>query len=411
MNIEDAMTAADAFFKSGIALQTKNLLDEAVVSFQNALRHNPNHFGANFYLGITLYNKRQLDEALSYLQKALQINQNCDEVFCCLGMIFREKGQLDKAVIYFQRALQLNPNSAWAYTNMGFVLQSKGQIDEAAAYFRKALQHNPNICNPNNNLGDLIQDRVQCQDTTTSHQKPQHMSILISVPVFNRGKIARLSLAQTRRYKAPDCHLQVYNDHSTEYDNSFLKPYADEVIQLPDKMGIYNLRWHQFREFLETDFDFIYMTDSDVIHDPQYISMLEILYEAGSGRLPVSLFNSIFTMQPKMILYLKNGMFLKTTAPGNSMFYDREMVKRIVAASDKADKTFDHIPWDNKAVEYLGLPWVTPELSYLEHFGANGINNDNYERDRAINPTGYLRERRESILKYLRHDIDLQINF
>jgi hypothetical protein len=217
-----------------------------------------------------------------------------------------------------------------------------------------------------------------------------------------------MSLTQTKRYKTSYCHLQVYNDHSTEYDNDFLTPYADEVIKLPSKMGIHSLRWHQFREFLKTDFDFIYMTDGDVIHDPRFITVLEVLYETGDGKLPVCLFNSAFHVEPRIILYRKNGVMLKGTAPGVSMFYDRAMVEKIVSM---LDRHHDTSIWDYTALKYLGLPWVTPETSYLEHYGGGGIHNADYERDRAINPTEYLRERREGILRYLTHDDELQMVF
>ena len=163
-------------------------------------------------------------------------------------------------------------------------------------------------------------------------------------------------------------------------------------------MGVHNLRFNQFRKFLETDFDFLYMTDSDVIHDPQFISALEALYEIGNKKFPVSIYNSIFTIHPGIILYYKNGIMLKTTAPGISMFYDRKMVETIVESMDKTDQTLDYLPWDNKVAIYLDLPWVTPETSYLEHYGAHGLNSDNYERDRAMSPTKIYR--REEIQFY-----------
>jgi peptidylprolyl isomerase len=261
------------------------------------------------------------------------------------------------------------------------------------------------------NLINALQQKEKLDDVIKRYQKNLQMSILISVPVFNRKKITQLSLAQTKRYKTSHCYLQVYNDHSTEYDNSFLMPCADEVIQLPKKMGTHNLRLYQFRKFLETDFDFIYMTDNDVIHDPQYINVLEILYKMGDRKLPVCIYNTIFHMQEGNILYHGNGIFLRKTAPGVSMFYDRKMVEKIVSMLDKIGNSHDDFGWDYRAIAYLDLPWITSETSYLEHYGGNGSHNYDYERDRALNPTKYLKEKRESILKYLTQDIELKIPF
>jgi tetratricopeptide (TPR) repeat protein len=318
-------------------------------------------------------------------------------------MIYREKGQFDDAIAYFKKALAINPESAWLYTNMGVTLQHSGQREEGYRYLHKALEKNLNIQNPPTHMDELlVSSKGGTFDTLYSQKKESSKKILIVVSAFNRKKITALSLKQTHRYMIPDCHLQVYNDQSTEYDSSFLSSYADDVIELPEKLGIDKLRWLQFRKFLDTDFDYLYLTDNDVIHDPHYLDILDTLYEKGKRKLPVSLFNSIFTSRPHMALYHKNNMFLKTTAPGISMFYNRQMVEKIMTISEKMGNVFDYLPWDNRAIAFLGLPWITPEISYLEHFGFSGMHNDNYERDRAINPTKYLQGIRDIILEYLR---------
>ena len=395
---------ADGYYALGNTYEEKLKFDEAASCYREAVRLDPNHSFAYARLGFALYNRRQLDEARGYLEQALELNPNYDEAYCCLGMIYRENGQFDDAIAYFKKALAINPESAWLYTNIGVTLQHSGQREEGRTYLHKALEKNSNIQNPPIHMNELlVSDKGGTFDTIYS-QNQSSKKILIVVSAFNRKKITALSLKQTQRYKTPYCHLQVYNDHSTEYDSSFLSSYADEVIELPIKMGIDKLRWLQFRKFLDTDFDFLYLTDNDVIHDPHYLDMFDTLHEKGKRKLPVSLFSSIFTLRPQMILYYKNNMFLKATAPGISMFYNRRMVEKIMTISEKMGNVFDYLPWDNRAAAFLGLPWLTPEMSYLEHFGADGMNNDNYERDRAINPTEYLQGRRDKILQYLRQE-------
>jgi hypothetical protein len=93
--------------------------------------------------------------------------------------------------------------------------------------------------------------------------------------------------------------------------------------------------------------------------------------------------------------------------PSVSMFYDRSMIEKIVAMLDRGQETS---VWDFTALKYLGLPWITPETSYLEHYGG-GIHNLDYERDRAINPTEYLEKRRSSVLRCLTHGDELPADF
>ena len=425
-------TNAEAYFDLGNAYHEKGQLDDAITNYQKAIEIEPNFVDAYNNLGLAIQDEGNLDKAIAYYQKAIEINPDFADAYNNLGIAFYAGGQFDKALIYFQKAIQFNPNLADPYNNLGKILQGKGQLDKSITFYQKALKLNPDLLSASDNVNKLLypdefhiqdialacnyletifQNHTHLDEAIAQNQEISHMPILISVCVFNRKKITQLSLAQTKRYKTSYCHLEVYNDHSTEYDNSFLEPYADEVIQLPAKMGIDNLRWYQFRKFLETDFDFLYMTDNDIIHDPQYVPMLEALYEIGNKRLPVCLYNSQFHMDPNIILFYKSGLILKETAPGFSMFYDRKMVDKIVAKIDKVGIDNRHISWDYKASSYLCLPYITPERSFLEHYGAGGKSNIDYERDRAINPTKYLQVRRESILKYLIENIDMQINF
>jgi tetratricopeptide (TPR) repeat protein len=402
---------AEAYFILGIISQSSQQFDDSIRYFQEVIRINPRHFGAHFHLGNALYNRRRLDEAAASLKTALMLNANLDAAYCDLGIIYREKGQFDKAIVYLRQALEMNPESAWAYTNLGVAMQNKGEFEEGKKFLRMAVEKNTRIQNTGQTFREmLVRDQKILRERMNLY-KQGPKKILIVVTAFNRKKLTALALNQMRRYKTTYCHLQVYNDHSSEYDNTFLSDHADEVIQLPDKMGIDNLRWYQFRKFLETDFDFLYMTDNDVIHDPNYVDMLEELYVKGKEQLPVSLFSNIFMLQPRLILLCEEGVYVKTSSPGASMFFDRRMVETVVSVSDKIGNVLDDLPWDNKAVACLKLPWITPEQSYLEHFGAGGLHSDNHERERAINPTEYLHERRESILRYLSGKNDLRIDW
>jgi hypothetical protein len=238
------------------------------------------------------------------------------------------------------------------------------------------------------------------------------MTMLINVAAYNRRRITELALTQLYKHRG-ESTLQVYNDHSTEYDNDFLAPMCDEVIQMPERMGVHRLRWHQFRAFLKTEHEYLYLTDNDVIHDPEYVSALHSTYKkymtADGRKLPVCIYNTTHHAHPANEVTQKPEHIFRKTAPGVSMFYDREMVERIVSVLNRV--TEPDYAWDYRALEFLGLPWVTTKVSYLEHFGADGLHNpstgsrSDYDRDRATNPTEYLSSIREDVIAYLMDDI------
>lgn len=243
--------------------------------------------------------------------------------------------------------------------------------------------------------------------------------ILIAVPVWNRKKTTKLCLEQIQKNKDKNTELWVYNDHSTEYDNDWLATMCDEVIKLKNLnkkvignsenkkgIGVQHLRWHQFRTFLfQSKFDYIYMTDNDAFHDPNFLKVIMHLYNKYN-KMPVCLYNSFFHSKKQNIKFENNEISIRITAPGISMFFDKNMVEKIVEKLEENKKDPDYA-WDYKCQEWLNRHWVTSKTSYLEHFGAESnslhTTKGDWEKDRAINPTKFLASQRKKIINYLQN--------
>ena len=233
------------------------------------------------------------------------------------------------------------------------------------------------------------------------------MRILICVPAYNRKAITSLALESLNKHKQ-DATIWTYNDWSTEYDNNYLEPFCDKVIKLPksDKlvvknqkningMGVQHLRWHQFREFVSMDYDALYLTDSDTIHDPSYI---EVLKET-SNEFPHNPL-SLYTSHPAIAR--SNRTFIREYSGGISHLYTREMVENIVLILNRQRSDPDY-GWDYEAINYLNRKMIVTTTSYLEHFGAGGMHSadTNWDHDRAGWPTPYLQKIRQPVINYL----------
>lgn len=221
------------------------------------------------------------------------------------------------------------------------------------------------------------------------------------------------------KYKSINSKLYVYNDWSTDYDNEFLEPLCDNVVKLPESnhvvvknesnkkgRGVQLLRWYQFREFLKSDFDLLYFTDSDAIHDINFEQQLISLYKKYTSKngnhLPICLYDTIFHSQTP--LKETNDVFMRKTAPGISHLYDKEMVQTIVNFLDtlKEEPTYG---WDYYSIDWLKRPCLTTKISFVEHFGAvegsMHTPTGEWDRDRAKNPTKYLLDIRKNVIDYL----------
>ncbi len=230
------------------------------------------------------------------------------------------------------------------------------------------------------------------------------MSILIAVPTFNRLAVTQLCLAQLMCHKRADDQVYVCDDHSTDFTTDALKKYADTIVTLPNKStyGPDTIRWHQMEHYLSSSHEFMYCTDSDAYHDPDFINtLLNIYTKIGNSKLPVSLFNSYYHNSEGNIVLKKGPITLKRTAPGISMFFNKPMVEKILKGVHDAPAQHRGMDWDFRACGYLEQFFITSNNSHLEHFGFGGLHYSEQNNDIALNPTPFIEQRRQPIIEYL----------
>ena len=151
------------------------------------------------------------------------------------------------------------------------------------------------------------------------------------------------------------------------------------------------------------------MTDNDTIHDPNFLNVLRDLYGSASKKfdkkLPIGLYNSKFHTNPKNVIYENNVLSVRKTCPGVSQCYDREMIKKMLDFINENPIYETLYGFDYHWPASLNVPFIQTQTSYLEHFARDknekGIHStlsiDNpwsdFDRDRAINPTPYLKKK------------------
>lgn len=243
--------------------------------------------------------------------------------------------------------------------------------------------------------------------------------ILIALSTFNRKNITKLCLENLKQIVDKDkkSKLVIYDDASTNYGDEFLKQYSDNVLRFRVSGGVERSRARAFRDFIYIykDFDLFYMTDNDTIHDPDFLDILRKLYESSSKKfdkkLPIGLYNSKFHNNPKNVIYENNILSVRKTCPGVSQCFDREMINKMLVFINKNPVYETLYGFDYHWPASLNVPFLQTQTSYLEHFARDkkekGLHsthtiNDpraDFERDRAIHPTSYLKKIREKIIK------------
>lgn len=219
-------------------------------------------------------------------------------------------------------------------------------------------------------------------------------NLLISVATYNRSAIVDLFLKNINSVRK-NSTLYIYDDCSKHINLSLLKENSDSLIVNSKNIGVHKTKWKQFRDFLNSNFKYLYITDSDSLHDPNFLSVLESLPKEN----PISLYTSHVNKDVNCSKY-----FFRKYSGGISHFYTREMVKKIVSCLNRYGEPSDG--WDYKAIDFIGKPMLVTKISYVEHLGYGGLHSgNNWNHDRAKNPTFFLVEERNKAIESLRGQI------
>ena len=146
-----------------LALDGQQKFNEAVTSYQNALKLQPEKYNQSspdlqFNLGIALTQLNRLDEAANAYLQAIRLQPNFFEAYGKLGTILQRQGKLEGAIESYQKGLQINPQDARGHFNLGTALRDKGDLPAAINAYKTAIGLFSNYTDAHNNLGETLRD-------------------------------------------------------------------------------------------------------------------------------------------------------------------------------------------------------------------------------------------------------------
>jgi tetratricopeptide (TPR) repeat protein len=133
---------AELRFELGTILHSLGNLDEAKEHLRQTVRIKPQTL-AYHHLGSIYAAQGLLNEAVDSYQQALKLDSTLADIWNRLGYTLYSLGRLDEAAQSHRQAIKLKPNFIEAYNNLGRVLTVQGLIDEALSCFRKVVQIEP----------------------------------------------------------------------------------------------------------------------------------------------------------------------------------------------------------------------------------------------------------------------------
>jgi tetratricopeptide (TPR) repeat protein len=153
----------DLHTQLGLALASKNRVDEAKARFDRALEINPNNAIAHFARGVALAYKSDWDGAIAEYKTTLRLNPQYESAHIYLGAALRQKDDWDGAIAEYREALKLNPTNDEVHATLGATLGSKRDWDGEVREEREAERLNPKNSNAHVYLGSALGEKGDWQ--------------------------------------------------------------------------------------------------------------------------------------------------------------------------------------------------------------------------------------------------------
>ncbi|MHB1140924.1 MAG: tetratricopeptide repeat protein [Sulfuricaulis sp.] len=251
----------------GTILLQRGSPEEAIRLFGHSLEINPMQPDALYCQGIALHGMRRHNEALASYDRAIRLVPDFVQAHNNRGLVLEDLKRHDEALASYGRAIALNPRHANAYSNRGNILNKLAQYDAALASYDRAIEINPGNANACFNRGIALSKLKQHGEALASYDRAIALNPGYAKAYNNRG----LSLATLKRH---DEALASFSQ-TIALDPGFVEAYTNRGNALRD-MKRYDEAFASYNQAIVLKPD-----DADVYLNKAYLKILLGEYEEG----------------------------------------------------------------------------------------------------------------------------------
>ena len=142
--------------KYGGEMLNSSRYEEALVSFDRALKIDSRSVEALNGKGLVLNQLGEYEEAITWLDKSLEIDPDFTNALNNKGVTLSNLDKYEEALIWFDKALEINPDFVDAMYNKANALGELGKYEEALVWTDRALTLKPVTTHNNSNSRDLL---------------------------------------------------------------------------------------------------------------------------------------------------------------------------------------------------------------------------------------------------------------
>ncbi|HEU4525918.1 MAG TPA: tetratricopeptide repeat protein [Gemmatimonadales bacterium] len=131
--------------------------EQAVISFDEALRIDPQHRKSLLNSARALLDSGRPREALERIERAMGLEPLSAEGLRLLGRARHELGQIPEAIDAYQRAIALDERDVWAMNNLGLIYIQQDRSEAALPALARAVELRRDSPVFQNNLGTALE--------------------------------------------------------------------------------------------------------------------------------------------------------------------------------------------------------------------------------------------------------------
>lgn len=127
-------------YQKGVNQMANEKLEDAIRSFELALRIDPKYVDAWIKKGYAHFHLGQYTVAIHSYDKALDIDLNDGEAWNMKGLAYYKMNNYEKAVEACEKAIDINPNDGMSWYNKACYLTVVGRIDEGMEALKRSIE-------------------------------------------------------------------------------------------------------------------------------------------------------------------------------------------------------------------------------------------------------------------------------
>jgi|GEM_PF-3149037 len=129
-----------AYRAMGEFYKLKELWEDAIGSFKQALSYKPNDPDLHVLLGESYLKKEEIDLALESFQTAIRLTSQNARAYEGLADVYFKKGQTEQGISSIKRAVGITPDNPTLYVKLGEAYLRQGRTQESITAYQKLLK-------------------------------------------------------------------------------------------------------------------------------------------------------------------------------------------------------------------------------------------------------------------------------